>query len=102
MEDPSSLHHRRFLQRNHSIDVIQSAEGDDSDSEGTSIPPNEEEEESVLRPLDSVELGFSVSALGASGSASGGGGAESAHTPHLQTALERAVSRNGHGLELRA
>ena len=73
--------------------MIQSlAEDEDEDNEA-SVPPNVESE-SVLRPLDSVELGFSVSAQGTSGTASGGGGAGEAaasHTPQLQTALERAV-----------
>ena len=100
-EERPPLHHRMFLQRNHSIDVIQTTEDDDDDSESevTSVPPSEESE-SVLRPLDSVELGFSAFAQGASGTGSGGGGggaggggggATATHTPQLQTALERAV-----------
>lgn len=109
------LHHRRFLERNHSIDVIRDQP---DDSEENSVTPPSPQEESVLHPLDYVVIGLSdlnipqdgpsgttpsapplqaSATTSASVAASTGASVPGpSHAPQVQTALQRAVSGDLH------
>ena len=93
------LHHRAFIERRNSIDVIDVHRAPEEEEVGFDGPPPHAEEPSVLRPLAFNEIEMSIS----SGQEARVSGTElhvrdvsqaataSAHPPQLQTALERAV-----------